>query len=266
MSWKEKLAFIGAGAMAEAIVAGLIANGVAGEKIVVSDPDPARRQHMQEQYGVEATADNRRAVTGAEIVVLAVKPLVLPAVLEELALSSPDVLFVSVVAGKDTAFIESRLQGQVRVIRAMPNTPALVGAGATALARGKYATSADMEKAGRIFNCVGLTVEVPESLMDAVTGLSGSGPAYVFLLLEALADGGVMMGLPRDLALKLAAQTMMGAARMVLETGIAPALLKEKVTTPGGTTIHGLYRLEAGGVRAAIMEAVRAATERARNL
>lgn len=260
------MAFIGAGAMAEAIVAGLIANGVAGEKIVVSDPDPARRQHMQEQYGVEATADNRRAVTGAEIVVLAVKPLVLPAVLEELALSSPDALFVSVVAGKDTAFIESRLQGQVRVIRAMPNTPALVGAGATALARGKYATSADMEKAGRIFNCVGLTVEVPESLMDAVTGLSGSGPAYVFLLLEALADGGVMMGLPRDLALKLAAQTMMGAARMVLETGIAPALLKEKVTTPGGTTIHGLYRLEAGGVRAAIMEAVRAATERARNL
>ena len=203
----------------------------------------------------------------ANVVVLAVKPQVLPEVLAEIApAASPDRLFISVAAGITCETIESALGGTATVVRAMPNTPALVQAGATVLAPGQHAGQADLDLARCIFEAVGIVEVLTESQMNAVTGLSGSGPAYVFVILESLADAGVKVGLPRPIALKLAAQTVMGAAKLLLDTNGHPGQLKDMVTSPGGTTIAGLHALEQGGLRTTLISAVEAATQRALEL
>jgi pyrroline-5-carboxylate reductase len=264
----KSLVFLGTGNMAEALLKGLLRDGTAtAEEIVCAEPRPERREEIANQYGVEVTSDNRAAAAAADLILLSVKPQVIDAVLKEIA---PAVdgrkLVVSIAAGVPLSALARRLAGGTRLIRTMPNTPALVGAGATAIARGPHATDADLAATRALFEAVGSVVEVEEALLDAVTGLSGSGPAYVFLAIEALADGGVKAGLPRAVAMALAAQTVMGAARLVLETGQHPGVLKDQVTSPGGTTIAGVQALEARGFRAALMEAVEAAARRSREL
>ncbi|MDR4479102.1 MAG: pyrroline-5-carboxylate reductase [Nitrospira sp.] len=262
-----RLAFIGGGNMAESLLAGLLRKGVAtAEQIAVSDPQSDRRKLLAERYRVAVQADNRAAVRGTELVVLCVEPQVLDTVLTELTPSlKAQPLLISVAAG----YPLSRLQAQLkttRLVRAMPNTPSTIGEGVTALSVMPGLSSEDQNRARRLFESVGQVVVVEERLMDAVTGLSGSGPAYVFAMIEALADGGVLMGLPRATAQLLAAQTLAGAARMILEQGIHPAVLKDRVASPGGTTISGLSRLEQGRLRATLMSAVAAATQRSQEL
>jgi len=267
-SKNARIALLGGGAMAEALIRGILRAGLASSSSVgVSDILPARREHLAQTLGIPVFASNREAVSFGEILVLAVKPGVIPAVLEEIGeLITSEKLIISIAAGVPTRKIESSLAGPAPVIRVMPNTPALVGQGAAALCRGTHATAEHLAAAKRIFDAVGLAVEVPEPLMDAVTGLSGSGPAYVFVMIEALADGGVRAGLPRGTALQLAAQTVLGSARMVLETGKHPGELKDMVTSPGGTTIAGLSVLESAGLRGTLIEAVSAAAERSKEL
>lgn len=265
----SRIGFIGCGAMAEALAGGLIAAGVPSANLVAADPAESQRDGIAERLGIRTSAENADVVGESDIVVLAVKPGVVTAVLHDLAntadLARP--LWISIAAGIPLAAIESGLPPGARVVRAMPNTPALVGAGATALCANASASQAERATAAALFEAVGTTWVTPdESQLDAVTGLSGSGPAYVFLILEALGDAGVRMGLPRDAAYQLAFQTVYGAAKLALESGRHPAALKDQVTSPGGTTIAGLARLEAGGVRAAIYEAVTAATARSREL
>jgi pyrroline-5-carboxylate reductase len=206
------------------------------------------------------------AVEASEVVILAVKPGDVKALCQDLTKVPGERLYVSIAAGLKLADLESWLGGTQRVIRTMPNTPALVGAGAAAFSRGAKATAKDADTARELLGAVGTADEVPEKLLDAVTGLSGSGPAYGYTIIEALADGGVLMGLPRAAAIRLAAQTMLGAARMVLETGKHTGTLRDEVTSPGGTTAAGLEALESGGLRAALQQAVRCATERAEEL
>jgi len=254
--------------MAEALIGGLVAAGVPASLLAASDPDPGRRKLLAEAFGVATHADNGDAVAGSDLVVLAVKPSVVESALRALPardLTRP--LWVSIAAGVPIAKLAALLPAGARIVRAMPNTPALVRAGATAIAAGSTASAADREAATALFETVGMCWEAQqESLLDAVTGLSGSGPAYVFVFLEALSDAGVRMGLPREAAYRLAFQTVLGAAKLAQETGRHPAALKDQVTSPGGTTIAGLERLEAGGFRAAIYEAVAAATRRSREL
>jgi pyrroline-5-carboxylate reductase len=263
----KKLVFLGTGNMAEALLKGLLRDGTADpDEIVCSEPRPERREEIADRYGVEVTADNRAAAALADLLILSVKPQVMDALLAEIApVVDARKLVVSIAAGVPTAAIARRLPG-ARIVRTMPNTPALVGAGATALSRGPNATEEDVTVARALFEAVGTAVVVEEPLLDAVTGLSGSGPAFVFMAIEALADGGVKAGLPRAAALALAAQTVLGAARLVLETGRHPGELKDQVTSPAGTTIAGVQALEARGFRAALIEAVDAAARRAREL
>ncbi|MCA9623267.1 MAG: pyrroline-5-carboxylate reductase [Myxococcales bacterium] len=264
---EERIAFVGGGNMAEALLAGLLEAGVAPERICASDPSASRRDHLAARHGVAVSASNAAAVAGATLVVLAVKPsVVVPACREIAAAVASEALVLSIAAGVPTATIEAELPEGARVVRAMPNTPALVQAGATAVAPGHAAGDADLALAEAVFGAVGLTVRVPESGLDAVTGLSGSGPAYVMLMIEALADGGVKAGLPRDVAQALATQTVLGSAELQRQTGEHPAVLKDRVTSPGGTTIAGLAVLEAAGLRGALLEAVVAAAERSREL
>jgi pyrroline-5-carboxylate reductase len=268
MSLGKKIAFLGSGNMAEALVKGLLAAGTAAkEEIVCAEPRAERREELQARYGVAVTASNLAAVQQADVVVISVKPQVIDVLLDEIA---PAVdarkLVVSIAAGVPTATIARKLGAGARIVRTMPNTPALVGAGATALARGAHATEADLAQAVALFEAVGMAVVVEEHLLDAVTGLSGSGPAFVFLAIEALADGGVKMGLPRHVAMALAAQTVVGAGQLVLETGEHPGRLKDQVTSPGGTTIAGVHALEAAGFRAALIAAVEAAARRSKEL
>lgn len=260
-----KLGFIGAGAMGGAIIQGLLANGlVAGKNLVYYDPDRTRQTQM-DQLGVQA-ATAPAAVMEAQVVLLAVKPQVMGQVLAGIREAArPDHLLISIAAGVTLKALETALP-QSRVIRAMPNTPTLAGAGMAALAPGGRATPLDLALALEIFEAVGRAVVVEEKLMDAVTGLSGSGPAYVAVFLEALTDGGVKMGLPRPLALLLASQTVIGAARLCLEKEITPGTLKDLVTSPGGTTIAGLHVLEEGRFRGLVMSAVEAAARRSREL
>lgn len=263
----QKIAVIGGGRMAEALVSGVLSAQLCRpEHIRVTDPDVARLDHLKKQYGIEASGTNRDAVLWADIVVLAVKPQVVDAVLNEIGTVLTERLVISVIAGVPISRILDASGPHTHVIRTMPNTPAMIGEGMTALAIGPDVLAAEVTAARNIFESVGKVVPVEERLMDAVTGLSGSGPAYVFLLIEALADGGVKMGLPRDTAGLLAAQTVLGAARMVLETGQHPARLKDQVTSPGGTTIAGLHRLEQGSLRAVLIDAVEAATKRSQEL
>jgi pyrroline-5-carboxylate reductase len=272
MSVKDvRIGFLGGGAMGEALAAGVIAAGAPQSAVRAADPDPARCKALEQSLGIETTADNAAVVEASDVVVLAVKPGLVGRVLDGLggadasALARP--LWISIAAGVPLRAFAASLPAGARVVRAMPNTPALVRAGATAFVANEACTARDRELAHALFEAVGLAWEAPsEGLLDAVTGLSGSGPAYVFVLLEALADAGVRMGLPREAAGTLATQTVLGAAKLAQESGRHPAALKDQVTSPGGTTIAGLERLEAGGLRAAVYEAVAAATRRSREL
>jgi pyrroline-5-carboxylate reductase len=267
MSIDKTIGFIGAGNMAEAMIRGLLRGGdFAIAQIAASGPREERMRELRDTYGIYATTDNR-APAASEIVVLSVKPQILARVLDEVASTiSPEALVISIAAGVPVAAIQARLSPGTRVVRAMPNTPALVDAAATAIARGEYARESDLDDAKRIFDAIGTTVVLDETLMDAVTGLSGSGPAYVFLILEALSDAGVKVGLSRRTAQLLAAQTVFGSAKLLIETNEHPGRLKDMVTSPGGTAITGLHTLEHGGLRTTLMNAVEAATLRSREL
>jgi pyrroline-5-carboxylate reductase len=262
-----RISFVGGGRMAEALISGVLSSKLyKPEQIQVADPDTARLDHLKRQYGVQIGATNHEAVVLGDVIVLAVKPQVTAEVLKEIGDVLAKRLVISVVAGMQLRRIIEACGPQARVIRAMPNTPAMVGEGMTALAIGPGVGEHEVACARQIFESVGRVVPVDERFMDAVTGLSGSGPAYVFLMIEAMVDGGVKMGLPRETASLLAAQTVLGAARMVLETGQHPARLKDEVASPGGTTISGLHRLEQGGLRGLLIDAVEAATKRSQEL
>lgn len=263
----QKLAFIGGGQMAEALIAGLLAtNSCRADQIWATDPVAERRDTLKRLYGVRVGEANRDAAEWADLLVLAVKPQLLDRVMIDIEAGLRRTLVVSVAAGVPIKAIAAKCGGHERIVRAMPNTPAMVRDGMTALTMGSGISEQDRQVAKTLFESVGKVVVVEERLMDAVTGLSGSGPAYVFLAIEAMADGGVKMGLPRATAELLAAQTVLGAARMVLETGEHPARLKDKVASPGGTTIAGLHRLETGGLRATLIDAIEAATKRSQEL
>ncbi len=268
MAAKLSIGFLGAGKMATALARGLIRAQLAEpNQIYASDPIGAAREVFARETGGKAATSNQEVVKSARVIFLAVKPDQTGAVLGEIRDSfSADHLLISIAAGVPIAKMEAALPPDARVIRVMPNTPALVGASASAFALGKAATTADGELAQKLFSAVGVAMQVKESLLDAVTGLSGSGPAYVYQFIEALSDGGVAAGLPRDVATKLAAQTVLGSARMVLETGAHPGALKDQVTSPGGTTIEGLHELEKGKLRGTVMSAVRAATDKSKKL
>jgi pyrroline-5-carboxylate reductase len=268
MSVDQTVAFIGAGNMAGALIRGLIGTGtVPADRIVAADPDRARLDALGSELGVRTAEDNAQALRSADVVVLATKPQVFPSVLPALGASlRPDALVVSIAAGISTKIIEGSLPAGARVVRTMPNTPALVGVGATAIAGGKHATDADLALVETLFQSVGLCVRVPESQIDAVTGLSGSGPAYVFAMIEALRDAGVREGLSEETSLQLAAQTVLGAARLLFEQNEPPETLRERVTSPGGTTRAGLDALEASGFAEILAGAVRAATRRSNEL
>jgi pyrroline-5-carboxylate reductase len=258
--------------MAEALAGGLVAAGVSASSVRVADVDPARCANLAERLGVTPCANNAEIVRSCEIVVLAVKPNVVAGVLAGLAadataseLARP--LWISIAAGTPIARIATALPAGARIIRAMPNTPALVGAGATAVCGNDAATAADRAAALALFDSVGITWEAPaEALLDPVTGLSGSGPAYLFAFLEALVAAGAKAGLPPDAAARLAEQTVYGAAKLALLSADSPARLREKVSSPGGTTLAGLAQLEAKGFAAAVDAAVAAATARAREI
>jgi pyrroline-5-carboxylate reductase len=267
MSNDKTIGFIGAGNMAEAMIRGLLRGGdFAIAQIAASGPREERMRELRDTYGIYATTDNK-VPAASEIVVLSVKPQILSKVLDEVATTiSPEALVISIAAGIPVGAIQQRLSKGARVVRAMPNTPALVDAAATALASGEFARESDLDDAKRIFDAIGTTVILDEYQMDAVTGLSGSGPAYVFLILEALSDAGVKVGLSRRTAQLLAAQTVLGSAKLLLETNEHPGRLKDMVTSPGGTAITGLHTLENGGIRTTLMNAVEAATLRSREL
>ena len=250
------------------MIRGLVRGGhIAADRIAASGPRQERLDELRASYGIDVTTQNREVVQRCGLIVLSVKPQILDKVLREVGDQlKPGTLIVSIAAGVDTATIEDAVPDGVRVIRAMPNTPALVGAGATAVSGGKHASEADLATARALFDAVGITVELDESHLDAVTGLSGSGPAYIFLILEALADAGVKVGLSRRNAQRLAAQTVMGSAKLLLETDEHPGKLKDMVTSPGGTAIAGLHTLEEGGLRTTLINAVETATKRAREL
>ena len=262
------IGFLGAGNMAGALVKGLLAaKVVSASGILVSDVSADRLSCFHQTHGVRIATDNHALVRESDILVLAVKPQVMGNVLEAVGGEvRSEQLVISVAAGVPTSVIESQLPKGARVIRSMPNAPATVLAGATAIARGSHATDRDLEVARAMFAAVGCVVSLDESLLDAATGLSGSGPAYVMLMIEALADGGVKVGLPRATALLLAAQTVLGSAKLLLDTGEHPGRLKDMVTSPGGTSIAGLAALESGGLRSALINAVEAATLRAHAL
>lgn len=261
------IAMIGSGQMGEALIGGwLAAKTVPPEALVATDASAERRDLMKRRFGIRTGTDNRDAASRADVVVLAVKPQILDGVMKELSSALAGKLVLSIAAGVTIAHLARLAPKGVRVVRVMPNTPVLVRDGVSALSFGDGVSDKDQQLTRRLFEAVGRAVVVEEKLMDAVTGLSGSGPAYVFMAIEALADGGVKMGLPRTVADLLAAQTVLGAARMVLETGEHPAKLKDRVASPGGTTIAGLHRLEQGGLRAALMAAVEAAAKRSEEL
>jgi pyrroline-5-carboxylate reductase len=263
-----RIGFLGAGQMAAALARGWLAAGlVAPGTCKASDPVPAARARFQEQTGCPAIADNREVVNASDVLVLAVKPQTMPGLLDDIRnYVTARHLVISIAAGITLKQLADGVCANHRLARVMPNTPCLVGESAAGFAVGPGARPDDTALVEKLFNAVGKAFALPEPLLDAVTGMSGSGPAFVYVMIEALADGGVRMGLPRDAALTLAAQTVLGSARMVLETKQHPMVLKDAVASPGGTTIAGLHALERGGFRAAVMDAVEAATRRSTEL
>jgi pyrroline-5-carboxylate reductase len=264
----EKLGFIGVGNMGEALLRGIIGSGlVSPDNILASDADSKKLSNLSDELGITAVENNCELVKRADIVLFIVKPNIIKAVLSEVSshFSSPK-WCISIVTGTSTNAIESILQGGVPVVRVMPNTPAMVYEGMAAICPGEYAGAEHMESAQQILQAVGKAIIIQEKHMDAVTALSGSGPAFVFLVIESLTDAGVKLGLSHADAATLAAQTVLGAGKMIVETGEHPAVLKNKVTSPGGTTAAGLYQLEHNGVRAAIIDAVTAAAMRSKEL
>jgi pyrroline-5-carboxylate reductase len=264
----RRVGLIGAGNMATALARGLLASGaISADRVRASDVNAARLGELRSAHGIEVTTDNREVAAWADLLVLAVKPQVIDAALAGLSGAlSASALVVSIAAGVPLLAIEGRLPAKAHTVRAMPNTAAMALAGATAIAPGSHASPEDLAAAKALFEAVGRVVVVDEALLDAVTGLSGSGPAYVMMAIEALADGGVKMGLSREAALTLAAQTVYGSAKLQLETGEHPARLRDQVTSPGGTTIAGIHALEAGGLRTTLMNAVESATRRSKEL
>ncbi len=264
----QRIGFVGAGNMAAALLRGLLrAGGVEASQIRVSDVNREKSQGCADQHGVSVATDNQDLAKWSSVLILAVKPQSIAGVLEQCAASiGPQTLVISIAAGVRCATLAAALSAGTRLVRAMPNTPAVVGAGATALCGSPSSTHADVELARSLFEAVGRTVLVDESHMDAVTGLSGSGPAYVMVIIEALADGGVRAGLARDTALLLATQTVLGSAQLLLASGEHPAVLKDRVTSPGGTTSAGLAAIESGRLRHTLAHAVQQATLRAREL
>lgn len=270
MSIKDKkVGFLGCGNMGEAMIKGLLQTGlVPAASLAATDVRADRLQQMVRQYGIRAAASNPALVAEADVVILAVKPQSMTAVLQEIAgVVDRGKLLISVAAGVPVAALRAALGGKpARLIRVMPNTPALVLEGATAIARAEGLEAGDLEMAQELFGAVGRVVVLEEEHLDAVTGLSGSGPAYVAIVIESLADGGVKMGLDRAIAMTLAAQTVLGSARLLIETGTHPGQLKDMVSSPGGTTIAGIAALEEGGVRRTFITAVERATQRSREL
>lgn len=262
------LCIIGGGAMGAAFAKGVVSSGtLKASEIIVADLDKVCLERLRQDSGVGVTKDNVEAVNDADIVLLAVKPAVVPGAVEGIAsVVTSKQLVISIAAGVSLETIESRLPDGVGVIRAMPNTPCQISAGAIGFSAGKAVTREQVDAAKTIFDAVGISFEVPEKQLNAVTGLSGSGPAYVYLMIEAMSDAGVRVGLPRNVALKLAAQTVYGSAKLVIDADEHPAKLKDQVTSPGGTTIAALDALEKAGFRSALMEAVKAATKRSEEL
>ena len=260
----EQIGFVGAGQMATALGQGFVKAGLAtGESLLAGDPDAQAAERFAQATGGRTTTDNLQVAAAADVIFLAVKPQQMPMVLAELRGNlKASTLVVSIAAGVPLAGLSKGLGGDARLVRVMPNTPCLVGQGACGYALGSKATAEDARLVGRLLAAVGTAHELDEKLLDAVTGLSGSGPAFVYVIIEALSDGGVRMGLPRPLATALAAQTLRGASEMVLTTGEHTGVLKDRVTSPGGTTIAGIQALESGGLRSALMGAVEAATRR----
>ena len=263
----DKVTVLGAGKMGNTLIHAMRQGGLAADKIVATGRREEPLGRLAEREGVAISRDNRAAVAGAELVLLCVKPQVVAEVLDEIggAMSDQQVL-VSIAAGATTGLLEDHLPDQVPVVRAMPNTPSLIGAGMTALCGGRWASDSQIETARRVFAGMGRTMVLDERYFDAVTGLSASGPAFVYIIIEALAEGGVKAGLPRNVATELAAQACLGASRMVLDTKAHPALLKDDVTTPAGCTMDGILKLEEGGLRVTLIKAVIEATRRAGEL
>jgi pyrroline-5-carboxylate reductase len=263
-----RVAILGTGKMGGILLQAFLKNNLLGaDQIFATVHHPERAQALSVQYGIEMTTDNLAAASQADVILLGVKPVQVPALVEQIRPAlSPEKLVLSIAASVKTRSIEDAAGCDLAVIRAMPNTPAMLAAGITALCAGRFVSEPQMAIAQRIFQTVGRTVVVDEKHMDAVTGLSGSGPAFLYIIIEALAEAGVNVGLPRDVATLLAAQTTLGSARMVLETGYHPALLKDAVTTPAGCTVDGILELEEGGLRVTLIKAVKRATQRAKEL
>jgi len=263
-----RVAILGAGKMGGILLQAFLKNNLlAPDQIVATVQHPERALALSAQFGVEVTTDNAAAAASADVILIGVKPIQVPALIETIKPGlTPDKLLLSIAASVKTASIEAAAGQDIAAIRAMPNTPAMLAAGITALCAGRFVSEAQMAVAQKIFQTVGRTVVVDEKHMDAVTGLSGSGPAFLYIIIEALAEAGVNVGLPRDVATLLAAQTTYGSARMVLETGYHPALLKDAVTTPAGCTVDGILELEEGGLRVTLIKAVKRATQRAKEL
>ncbi len=264
----RSIAVLGAGKMGGILLQAFLTQKLfAPGAIAATVAHEARAASLTSQWGVAVSTDNAAAAAGAEIVLLAVKPFQLEDLVREISpVLKPGALLISVAASVKTAAIEAAAGREIAVVRAMPNTPSALGAGVAGLCRGRFVADEQMAQAVRVFETVGRTVTVDEKHMDAVTGLSASGPAFIYIILESLAEAGVKVGLPRDVATLLAAQTTFGAAKMVLETGSHPALLKDAVTTPAGCTIDGILELEEGGLRVTLIKAVMRATARAREL
>lgn len=264
----KSIAVVGVGKLGEALIAGLLKQGdIKVGDITGSVGHESSIKRVRERLGISTSLDNREVVAGKDIILLAVKPQNMDAVVSEIAdVVTANQLIVSVAASVTTIFVEERLKNEVPVVRAMPNTPSILNAGMTGLCIGRHATEEHKQLAESIFKCVGETVFVDESLMDGVTALSASGPAYLYVIIESLAEAGVKLGIPRDVSTLLAAQTMFGASKMVLDSKAHPAMLKDSVTTPAGCTIDGLMELEEGKLRVTLIKAVVKAAERAREL
>jgi len=263
-----RFAILGLGKMGSILLQAFCSQKVAQpENIIATVNHSERVDSLASKYGVRVTTNNRAAVKDVDVILLCVKPQTLSEVVEEIRPKlRENQLIISIAASVPTSYIEQRIPTNIAVIRAMPNTPSRVGAGMTAFCPGKFVKPSDLEIVHRLFDTVGETIRVDEKHMDAVTGLSASGPAYIFMILESLAEGGVKVGLPRDVAMRLAGQTVLGSAKMMLETGDHPALLKDAVATPAGCTVDGILELEEGGLRVTLIKAVVKASQRAKEL